>query len=325
MRTNDTITNNEMEIYARINQAVEEEKVMSYEDNIITFLRTHKQKGSWDSYFDDLQSKTAVGKGNHYIRYLAMGMDPSKIKLKEGILNAFSARKFENHWIETEDSVYDANFLGKWDKKAFYEIFKPIIVDERDITEDDEFLKAQANDKTIEGVDSKNPPMKYINWVAYYNSALIPNPFGMPLLLPWVELPKKKKTIKELVEEQWENSKAAEKPIPEELLSEELMTEIKKDEKSISPEELLLELVSFVTNNYETYEACKEIKADPNITLWKIACMKENRSGFLVVLLEKIPTIIKEIKKKKEIQQLQQALTEEKETETQPEQANHKK
>ena len=80
-----------MQVYKKINSAVEEKKVTSYDQELMNFLVTHKDLSNdkITNYYDSLQSTYSISKCYRFIRYLALGLDIEQIKVCEGYLAAY--------------------------------------------------------------------------------------------------------------------------------------------------------------------------------------------------------------------------------------------
>lgn len=134
-----------MQVYKKINSAVEEKKVTSYDQELMNFLVTHKDLSNdkITNYYDSLQSTYSISKCYRFIRYLALGLDIEQIKVCEGYLVSLSGNtpdtKFTHCWMELSDSILDTSFIGKWEKETYYDLFQPEIKKEINLKEDENY------------------------------------------------------------------------------------------------------------------------------------------------------------------------------------------
>lgn len=179
-----------MQVYKKINSAVEEKKVTSYDQELMNFLVTHKDLSNdkITNYYDSLQSTYSISKCYRFIRYLALGLDIEQIKVCEGYLASLSGNtpdtKFTHCWMELSDSILDTSFIGKWEKETYYDLFQPEIKKEINLKEDENYQTYRQ--KTVSVSGKVREEMHYIDWYQYYQNAF-PTPF---LILPeWRPLP----------------------------------------------------------------------------------------------------------------------------------------
>ena len=147
-------------IYRQAMDFYKVEVVVPYEEYLIEFLSTHTDKSDIyeDNYLDALNSVHSIGRCHRFARYLALGLK-GPFKLIEGNLSALNKVRFDHCWIETEDSVYDVSFSGKWPKETYYKLFKPTSQKVIDLDKDPTFARIKAN-MVAAKVPSKEPHLK---------------------------------------------------------------------------------------------------------------------------------------------------------------------
>ncbi len=292
-------------VYYQVQELFRDGKVVPYDDYLIEFLATHTNKGKdFDNYLDSLNSTNSISKCYDYARYLALGMKDD-FKLIEGNLSALSGGYFAHCWIETEEYVYDVAFSGKWPKKLYYEVFKPIEQNIIDLSMDKKYNSYLKNNIIAEK-KAELLYLKYIGWYGYTQNMLSGWPMASP---PFCYFPQEEKKAKEQERKKkkeksiinkwysalstchinysnhplsdWTYDSDDPDEIPDELLNESFYKEF--DDNTLS------ELCIFISLNRKSYDRLKFDKYDT--TLQRKAC-EGNYSDTLARYMEVIPYIL---------------------------------
>ena len=295
-------------IYLKINILFNEGEIAPYDDYLIEFLATHKNKDIYlDNYLDSLNSTASIGNCYDYARYLALGMK-GKFDVIEGNLSALHGGYFAHCWIETDKYVYDVAFSGKWPKKQYYDLFKPIDKKKIDLSTDEKYnnyLKNNIKAKT----KSKDPFLRHIGWYGYTRNRLEGWPMDSPCFsyfpqdeerVAKIDEERKREKRIENIKDYWNKAirlrdeNVSSHPssnwtsdsddnieIPSELLDETLYNEV--------DDNLMNELCVFISLNRKMYDEYKNIKHD--IELWHKA-IEGHYSGKLCAFFDDLPFLL---------------------------------
>ncbi len=181
-----------LEIYSKVNHYINVGVVLPFEKEMIDYLATHTDEGTLrdTNYLDSLNSIYSIGNCFRYSRYVALAMN-QPFKLCSGFLSTLHDGDFQHSWIETEYSVYDVTFTGKWPKGLYYELFKPSKVKVANLMTDQLYrvIKCRAVPATH---ISESQTLKEIAWFGYTDLNLA----GYGIEEPWFyELPATQKRI----------------------------------------------------------------------------------------------------------------------------------
>ncbi len=154
----------DIKVYEKIDNMIENGEIESYDEDIVDFLNTHSNNGE-SSYIEELCSTSGAKYNFKFSRYLMIYLKDKGAKLKEGTLSSLRDGKFDHYWIELDDCVYDTTFIGKWDKDSFYDVLYPINIQEVDLDKDIDFILYNKNDKKISCEEYKE--LEYLDWYRY--------------------------------------------------------------------------------------------------------------------------------------------------------------
>ena len=160
----------EIKVYEGVNNRIQNQDVLPYEDELIEFLNTHSDDNE-SSYMDKLCSYRSIGLDYRFSRYLLLYLEKFGGKLIDGRLDAFTSGKFNHCWVEVDDSVYDTTFIGKWNKDDYYSLFGVTQAKEVDVDNDVDFkiFKSKNHEFTPEEVK----PLSYFDWYSYQKNNTI--------------------------------------------------------------------------------------------------------------------------------------------------------
>lgn len=297
---------NNMTIYKKINEYIKEGVITPYEDSLLNYLSTHTDESNdkiKSNYLDALNSTYSISNCYIFARYLALAIN-KPFHLYEGKLTSLYEGEFPHAWIETEDSIYDVSFIGKWPKKIYYKLFQPKIENDVDLETDKKFNYYKCNNIETQK-SSKLSVLKYIDWYGYMINASIPNPLGIPFYPSWNYFPRDLNKVDwleflDFIYDEWNKKNINYRDdIPQELLSKELSQYIDTRNFIKSKKDLYSELIDFIAKNMELYEEKKNVLQD--LSLWKVA-IKDNYSGSLCELISNIPNIINQITEEEMLQ-----------------------
>lgn len=291
----------DLKIYRQILEYCREGVVVPYDDYIIEFLATHRDASNSNiktNYLDALNSTYSISKCYRFARYLSLCIKDGFV-LNEGKLSTLYKGDFPHSWIETEDSVYDTAFIGKWPKDVYYDLFKPVVEKVIDVASDKQCIQFR-NCTVLSDERSLSPFLSYINWYSYMSNRFIPNPFGIAFYPTWLHFPQDLDRVeaveaRNFVESEWKKVSSLEE-IPSELLTDELRIYIEQKKFIVPKFDLYKEFIQFISENRALYEANKNDVGD--ITLWKKA-MEGKCSGSFSILISDLPRILEEINRKK--------------------------
>ena len=165
--------------YFEVDKKTKAGVVEPYDDYIIEYLGAHTTDEDMDTnYLDMLNSKRSFGECYRYARYLALAIK-GEFNLHIGNLSGVYGGRFPHAWIETKDYVYDVGFIGKWPKKTYYDLFKPIDIESIDLMDDQKFFYHLKHNR--EAINKpKMPFLKYVGWYDYTDAILNGNQVEMP-------------------------------------------------------------------------------------------------------------------------------------------------
>lgn len=295
----------DLNIFKKVNKYIENGLVNTYDSKLISFLSTHTDSSNENiktNYLDALNSTYSIGICYQFARYVALGLDIS-FNLYEGNLSNLHNGNFPQAWIETEDSVYDVTFTGKWPKKLYYQLFNPIIEKDIDLKTDEKYNHYKKH--TIKTNENKIfYSLNYIDWYDYISKAQTYNASVIYLRPEWYYFPEdiaKNEHLQlfEFIEEKWnKQTNVSHDEIPPELFSEELIQYIDDSNMIKDTYFLYKELIRFIATNKDIYEEKKQEPYD--ISLWKKA-IDGKYSGSFCKLISNVPNIINEINQRETI------------------------
>lgn len=283
--------------YKQIVEYCAEGVVVPFDDYIIEFLATHRDASNSNiktNYLDALNSNYSISKCYRFARYLSLCIQDGFV-LNEGRISTLYKGEFPHSWIETEDSVYDTAFIGKWPKDLYYDLFKPVVEKVIDVETDEQCIQFR-NCTVLSKEKSEMPFLSYINWYSYMSNRFIPNPFGIAFYPTWLHFPQDLDKIeavelRNFIESEWK--KVSLEEVPSELFAEEIRRYIAQKKFIVPKFDLYKEFIQFISENRALYESKKNDIGD--ITLWEQA-MKGKCSGSFSILISDIPVILEEIK-----------------------------
>lgn len=130
-------------------KAIEEQKILPYEEELIERLRDINYKGIPVSII--MFSRPMCNKACYSMSMnLTRGMD--HFKLVHGDVNFLEKTSYPNHsWVEKDGYVYDTTDGFRWDKELYYKLFQPQVCEVYDeVTVNDygdyQFVLSNAND-----------------------------------------------------------------------------------------------------------------------------------------------------------------------------------
>ena len=283
-------------IYLKINEYVKDGTVVPFENSLLNYLATHTDASNDNvefNYLNALNSTYSISKCYLFTRYLALAMN-KPFRLCEGKLTSLYEGEFQHAWIETDDSVYDVAFIGKWPKSVYYDLFQPVVEKDVNLDDDKEYNHYKRNNIKAT-IPALVPVLKYIDWYRYMRNAQIPYPSDITLSPSWRYFPKDLDRAEyfdliSFIYNTWNSNKKENLgDIPQELLSEELSQYIDDANFIKRKKDVYKELIHFIINNWDMYEEKKHLAGD--LTLWKIA-VDRGYSGSLCMLIDKLPIIV---------------------------------
>ncbi len=154
---------NDLKVYKEYYDNVLNGNIVSYDENVIKNLATHKNKE--DERMKSFLSNILSHSGNTSylgVRYLIQFLSDD-YKIVDGYLNCFDSELYHS-WIESDDKVYDTLFVGVWPKDLFYKVTSPSVIRVIDPKKDEEYKRIK--NKTIEVLEDKKE-FGYIDWYNY--------------------------------------------------------------------------------------------------------------------------------------------------------------